>query len=140
MKKIIRKEFHIIETYSEIEVTDEELIRLSLLDEDEYNDEMFELFENNFRINVSTKDRFDIESIKFNIPEQSESLGYIDIIDGCIIENDLYNVISILRNDYEMELINNKTLKTFYWDYSDLDRQEDLKSYIRDQKINNILK
>lgn len=58
----------------------------------------------------------------------------------CVIENDLYNVISILRNDYEMELINNKTLKTFYWDYSDLDRQEDLKSYIRDQKINNILK
>lgn len=140
MKKIIRKEFHIIETYSEIEVTDEELIRLSLLDEDEYNDEMFELFENNFRINVQSKDGFDIESIKFKLPEQSELLGHIDIIDGCVIENNLYNVTSILRNDYEMELINNKTLKTFYWDYSNLDRQEDLKSYIRDQKINNILK
>lgn len=140
MKKIIRKEFHIIETYSEIEVTDEELIRLSLLDEDEYNDEMFELFENNFRINVSTKDGLDLEDVKFKLPEQSECLGHIDIIDDNIIENDLYNVISILRNDYKMELINNKTLETFYWDYSNLNRHKDLKSYIREQKINQLLK
>ena len=145
MRKLRRIEFHIIETYSEIEMTEEEFIELSNLPNDEDNDDycykMIDLFEGKYKINVPTSDRTELEPVEFKLPEQSQYLGHIDMVDDCIIENSIYDVKALHTNNItELDLLNNKTLKTFYWDYSSLDKYNDIKSYIRNHKINNILK
>lgn len=141
---IIRKEFYIIETFSEIEVNDKELKRLSELDKDEYEDEMSHRFSDGFKIYSSDGDSYDLygESMliekKFEMPEQNEYLGNIDIIvgrnDSGIINNNLTNVYNELD-----PLIDKKTLKTFYWDYSKY-KISNIKGFIRSVKLNKLFK
>ena len=141
---IIRKEYYIIETFSEIEVNDKELKRLSDLDEDEYEDEMFDKFRDGFKIFSSDCDDYGLyeenglTEKKFERPEQSEYLGGIDIIvgrnDSAIINNNLSNVFNELD-----PLLDKKTLKTFYWDYSKY-KILNIKEFIRSIKLNKLFK
>ncbi len=141
---IIRKEFYIIETFSEIEVNDKELKRLSELDKDEYEDELSDKFRDGFKIYSSDSDDYGLygentlTEKKFEIPEQNEYLGSIDIIvgrnDSGIINNNLTNVYNELD-----PLLDKKTLKTFYWDYSKY-KIFNIKGFIRSVKLNKLLK
>lgn len=146
MKKITRKQFLIVEIENTIEIEDSELERISNLEDDDRGEIIDDLFcDSQYKfyksINDYTSDQC-LELFDFEVPEYSEYLGQFDIIqdenEQFIVESDIYDVNYKDLNGVSRILINGDTLKTFYWDYSDIKRT-DYKSYVRDQKINNIL-
>ena len=142
--KLIRKEYHIIETFSEVEISYDDFERLSKLeDNDSFEERIYELF-NNFQVIVSGDYSNELEIVDFKLPEQSESLGGFTIIDdndnqrifGC----DMYRLDALLNNSSILTFLDPSTMKTFYWDYSEIKKFENIKQCLRDIKIDDILK
>ena len=136
--KIIRKEYYIIETTNEIYLTNKQLKELTQLDEESqffYLDELF--MEDDGYVSVYEEDEDKWSKHKFILPEQSEPIGYMDLIEDdkevYLINNELNDVK--LENNY---LIDKENVKTFYWDFKDL-KKTDFKSYLRHKKINSII-
>lgn len=131
--KLKRREYYIIETFSEVEITEEEMILLSNMDENQYDDYTYDLFEDKFKYYTSNGD--DLVEYEFKYPEVGEYLGSFDVIsdDEVIIDKNINNVS--INN---IILLDSKSLKTFYWDYTNL-KETDIKSFIRENKLNKIL-
>lgn len=146
--KIKRKEFYIVEVYRDAELDIKEWEEMCKsdeklpLDEQSSKQELFDEWihvESNLKFTDFDFSTNELIEKEFNIPEQSEYLGHIDIVEGesedvspVIINCDIKPVIR--------EGVNLLDFKTFYWDYSSLDRFNDINNYLRDFKIKKLLK
>lgn len=146
MKTIIRKEYHIIETYTKVDVINDEQLNEIYEGDDRIIDT---LIDNSERYAVIA-DEYDINDVPFEMP-LSKKLGYIDFIfdekdiddftadvpaSSSIIDYNFYNNLENLKINNEEFIDSNK--KTFMWDYSKIPLY-DVKSYIRNNKINKII-
>jgi hypothetical protein len=133
--KLKRREYYIVEVFSEVEVSEEELTLLSNMDEDEYQDYTYDLFDGKFKY-YTTNDEYDFIEYDFKYPEVGEWLSSFDTISDNFIINKSLNDVVVGKN---IHLIDSETLKTFYWDYSNL-KEMNIKSFLREKKINDLLK
>lgn len=148
MKTIIRKEYHIIETYTTISVINDE--QLNEIYEGEGDNRTIDILVDNSERYAVIADEYDIDDVPFEMP-LSKKLGYIDFIfdvkdiddftadvpaNSSIIDYNFYNNLENLKINNEEFIDSNK--KTFMWDYSKIPVY-DVKSYIRNNKINKII-